>query len=80
MNVVVIEPAKASSASVCVSDNVASCPPKLENAVERLSGEIATRKNVVDRKELAFMELDCRDLDIAADRTIHGGTDKGEND
>jgi PBP1b-binding outer membrane lipoprotein LpoB len=36
-----------------------------------LSGEIATRKNVVKREEMAFVELDCHDLDITADKMIH---------
>ena len=55
-----------------VIDYIACHSPKLQDLVKSALRKSAAEKNVIERKELMLSQLDCCNLDIAADRPVHG--------
>ena len=66
----------APSIAGCLRDNVAGRSPKLEDSIESAFGDLTAAEDVVEGKKLAFEEPDGRELDVAADSTIHDGTSR----
>jgi len=72
LDVVTIEATDTTTSLGYIIDNIAGRTPQAKDAKESSTRDTAAQKNVMDGEETALKQPDGCDLEVAADRTVHG--------